>query len=310
SLTEWKEKNDLTNFGYRNDVLNPAPRAGAVWDVGGDGTWIVRGAYGLSFDRVNFFFLRSLQFQPPQIRTITLIPTTDPLRVETLGPNAGQVQSGPIAKNEVDPDFHLGRVHTWNATLERKIGRASSVRASYVGSASRDIPATLVLNRAVPTADATFANRQARRPDPAFGNISRLANASEGDYGGLQLSFDRRMTAGLQFQVSYTCSRSLDMASDPGFGSGDNYLSMNEAADRTFVVDRARGMELRKADLYGPSRFDMPQVATVNGSYELPWKRRRGIAGALVSDWLVSASAQYLDGLPLTAFFRAYRGRL
>jgi hypothetical protein len=308
SLTEWTEKNNLTDFGYRDDLFNPAPRAGAVWDVKGDGTWIVRGAYGLSFDRVNFFFLRSLQFQPPQIRTITLLPTTEPLRVETLGPNAGQVQSGPIAKNEVDPDFHLGRVHTWNATVERKIGRASAVRASYVGTASRDVPATLILNRAVPTADATFANRQARRPDPAFGNISRLANASEGDYKGLQLSFDRRITAGLQFQMAYTWSKSLDMASDPGFGSGDNYLSMNEAADRTFVVDRARGMELRKADLYGPSRFDMRHVASVNGSYELPWKRRRGLAGALMSDWLVSASAQYRDGVPFTIFCSANGG--
>jgi len=308
SLTEWKEKNGLTNFGYGNDLLNPAPRVGAAWDVAGDGMWVVRGAYGLSFDRVNFFFLRSLQFQEPQIRTITLLPTTDPLRVESLGPNVGQVQSGPIAKNEVDPDFHLGRVHTWNATVERRIGRASTVRASYVGTASRDVPAMLVLNRAVPTADATFANRQARRPNPAYSNISRLANASEGNYKGLQTSVERRFAAGLQFQVSYTLSKSLDMASDPGFGSGDNYISMNEAADRTFVSDRERGMALRKADLYGPSRFDMRQVASVNGSYELPWKRRGGIGGAIISDWSVSGSAQYRDGVPFTILCSANGG--
>jgi hypothetical protein len=308
SLTEWKEKDGLTDFGYGNDLFNPAPRVGAVWDVNGDGVWVVRGAYGLSFDRVNFFFLRSLQFQEPQIRTITLLPTTDPLRVETLGPHAGQVQSGPIAKSEVDPDFHLAHVHTWNATVERRIGNASAVRASYVGTASRDVPATLILNRAVPSADATFANRQARRPNPAFSNISRLANASEGSYKGLQVSFDRRISAGLQFQVSYTLSEALDMASDPGFGSGDNYLSMNEAADRTFVTDRERGMALRKADLYGPSRFDMRHVASVNGSYELPWKRRPGVTGALVSDWSLSASAQYRDGVPFTILCSANGG--
>ena len=308
SLTEWKEKNGLTNFAYDSDLFNPAPRAGAVWDVRGDGTWVARGAYGLSFDRVNFFFLRSLQFQEPQIRTVTLLPTTQPLRVEALGPNAGQVQTGPVAKSEVDPDFHLGRVHTWNATVERRLGRASTIRASYVGSASRDVPATLILNRAVPSADATFANRQARRPNPAYGNISRLANASEGNYKGLQVSVDRRFSAGLQFQVSYTLSEALDMASDPGFGSGDNYITMNEAADRTFVADRARGMELRKADLYGPSRFDMRHVASVNGSYELPWKRRPGVVGAIVSDWSLSGSAQYRDGVPFTLLCSANGG--
>jgi hypothetical protein len=256
-----------------------------VWDVNGSGTWVVRGAYRLSYDRVNFFFQRSLQFQEPHIRTITLLPTTEPLRVETLGPNAGQVQTGPVAKREVDPDFRMGRVHTWNATVERRIGGSSAVRASYVGTASRDVPATLILNRAAPRADATFLNRQARRPDPAFANISRLANASEGNYNGLQTSFERRFSAGLQFQMSYTLSEALDMASDPGFGSADNYISMDESADRTFVVDRKRGMELRKADLYGPSRFDMRHAASLNGSYELPWQRRPGFVGAVVSGW-------------------------
>jgi hypothetical protein len=308
SLTEWKEKDGLTDFGYGNDLFNPAPRVGAVWDVNGRGAWIVRGAYGLSYDRVNFFFLRSLQFQAPQIRTITLLPTADPLRVETLGPNAGQVQSGPIAKSEVDPDFQMGRVHTWNATIERRVGPVSSVRASYVGTASRDIPATLILNRAAAAADATFANRQARRPDPAFSNISRLANASEANYKSLQLGFDRRFSSGLQFQVSYTLARALDMASDPGFGSGDNYLSMNEAADRTFLVDRERGMELRKADLYGPSRFDMRHVFSVNGSYQLPWQLRPGVIGAVVSDWSVSGGVQYRDGVPFTILCSANGG--
>jgi hypothetical protein len=308
SLTEWKEKDSLTVFGYGDQWFKPAPRAGAAWDLKGDGAWVVRGAYGLSYDRVNFFFLRSLQFQEPYIRTVTLLPTTEPLRVETLGPGSGQVQSGPIAKNEVDPDFHLGRVHTWNATVEHRIGKSSTVRASYVGTASRDIPATLILNRAAPTLDATFANRQARRPNPAFSNISRLANASEGDYKGLQLSFERRFSAGLQFQASYTWSQSLDMASDPGFGSGDNYLSMDESADRTFVVDRGRGMALRKADLYGPSRFDAPRIGSVNGSYELPWSRRSGVAGVLVSDWSIAASTSYRDGVPFTIFCAANGG--
>jgi len=67
-------------------------------------------------------------------------------------------------------------------------------------------------------------------------------------------------------------------------------------------------MELRRADLYGPSRFDMRHVASVTGSYELPWKRRPGVVGAIVSDWSVSASAQYRDGVPFTILCSANGG--
>jgi len=122
------------------------------------------------------------------------------------------------------------------------------------------------------------------------------------------MSVERRFTAGLQFQASFTWSQSLDMASDPGFGSGDNYLSMDERADKTFLVDRSLGMALRKADLYGPSRFDAPKVASANGSYELPWRRRPGVVGAIVSDWSVAASTSYRDGVPFTILCSANGG--
>src|SRR5712692_6450369 len=39
SLTEWKEKDALTTFGYGDQWFKPAPRAGAAWDLKGDGSW-------------------------------------------------------------------------------------------------------------------------------------------------------------------------------------------------------------------------------------------------------------------------------
>jgi hypothetical protein len=52
----------------------------------------------------------------------------------------------------------------------------------------------------------------------------------------------------------------------------------------------------------------MPRVGSVNGSYELPWKRRHGALGAVVSDWSVAASASYRDGVPFTIFCSANGG--
>jgi Carboxypeptidase regulatory-like domain/TonB dependent receptor-like, beta-barrel len=300
SVTRWKEKDDKTDFGYDSSPLNLAPRVGAAWDVRGDQQWIVRGAYGMSFDRVNFFFLRSLQFQPPLARTITLLPGTEPLRVENLCPTCGTISSSPPARFDIDPDFDLGKVHTWNVTFEHLIMRNTSVRASYIGSATRGLPASLILNRAVPTADATAANRQQRRPDQTITNWQRLANASDGNYRALQLSLVRRYLAGLQYQFSYTYSRARDLASDVGFGSGDVYLSMQWDADQIF--DANDNHDVRHDDMYGPTRFDMRHVWSFNASYELPWRDRPGLVGAVVNDWQISGTAYYRDGYPINVF--------
>ncbi|MFB3855210.1 MAG: hypothetical protein ACE148_15500 [Vicinamibacterales bacterium] len=245
---------------------------------------------------MNFFILRSLQFQPPFVGTLSLVPTstTEPLRVENLGPNAGTIAASTPSKFDVDPDFSLGKVHTWNATLERDLGDNYSARVSYIGSATRDMPATLVLNRAVPSPDATFSNRQARRPDTSISNWLRLANASIGNYRALQVTFDRRYKDGLQFQGSYTYSMAKDIASDTGFASGDIYYSMLWNADAAFDGDG--NLDPRKSDMYGLSRYDQRQVLSFNWSYELPWRRRPGVLGALFSDWQISGTAYYRDG--------------
>ncbi|HSL21539.1 MAG TPA: TonB-dependent receptor [Vicinamibacterales bacterium] len=297
-VTEWKERDSLTDFAYDSDFANPAPRAGAAWDLGGDGRWVLRGAYGLSYDRINFFHMRSLQFQPPHIRTITILPSADPLRVETLSPESGVVAGGTPARYDVSPDFELGRVHTWNLTLERDLNRTTVVRVGYVGSATRGLPSSLILNRAVPGPGATFANRQARRPDPTISNHLRLANGSDGNYRALQASLERRYSNGLQYQASYTWGRSLDMASDAGFGSGDIYFSMQWDAD--IELNDQGTNDARKDDLYGPSRYDMRHVASFNFSYELPWNDTGGIVGALIRDWTIAGTYYYRDGVPVS----------
>jgi Carboxypeptidase regulatory-like domain len=307
SVTEWREKDGKTDFGYESSLVNLAPRVGAAYDVRGDGIWVVRGAYGLSYDRVNFFFLRSLQFQAPLTRTITLLPSgSEPLRVETLSPTSGIVSAAPAMKFDVDPEFELGRVHTWNVTLERDLFRRISARASYIGSASRGLPSTLILNRAEPVAGATVGNRQARRPDPTIGNHQRLANASDGNYHGLQVSLQQRQWKGLQYQLSYTYSKAQDLASDVGFASGDLWLSMAWDADLRFARDGDRSA--RKTDLYGPSRFDQRTVFSFNFSYDTPWRRRPGVLGAVLSDWQVAGTSYYRDGYPINVTCGANAG--
>ncbi|MCA1849597.1 MAG: hypothetical protein LC672_00745 [Acidobacteria bacterium] len=51
------------------------------------------------------------------------------------------------------------------------------------------------------------------RPGPRFGAITEIRSAISSEYEALVLQAERRLTAGLQFQTSYTLSRSPDNGS-------------------------------------------------------------------------------------------------
>jgi hypothetical protein len=141
------------------------------------------------------------------------------------------------------------------------------------------------LNLSAPTAVIPF---EARGPILGF-NIPEavlLANTGHSRYDSLQLNLFKRFSDGLQFNVSYTYSRSRDTSSaDPGSTSGGG---KPDVPNTGFAV---QGDQRNIEANYGLSDFDRPHRFSASFVYQLPW-------GGVLKDVKISGFVQVQSGLP------------
>jgi hypothetical protein len=115
-----------------------------------------------------------------------------------------------------------------------------------------------------------------------------LDNTGRSLYHSLQVNFQRRMTQGLQFNLSYTYSRSKDTSSvDPGSTAGAGKPDVPNAG---FAV---QGDQRNLDANYALSDFDRPHRFSTSFIYELP-----GVARG----FRVSGFVQLQSGLPYSIY--------
>ena len=119
------------------------------------------------------------------------------------------------------------------------------------------------------------------RPYYGWGSITTLSNAYNSNYHSLQVSAQRRFTAGLQLGVAYTFSKALDVA------DGDT------STVSPYFAPRFRN--------YGRAGFDRPQQFVANYVYSLPklgTKMNILPAKWVLDGWEVSGVTSFISGAP------------
>ena len=114
------------------------------------------------------------------------------------------------------------------------------------------------------------------------------------NYHGGQFSLTKRLSDGLQFNVAYTFSKSLDtMSVDPGSTAGGG---RPDVPNTGFIAQN----DARNPDNnYGFSDFDRSHRFSVNFLYEIP---TGGLTNPFVKGWQVSGFFQAQSGTPFTVF--------
>jgi outer membrane receptor protein involved in Fe transport len=142
----------------------------------------------------------------------------------------------------------------------------------------------------VPLADNEISLRvprtNERRPDPRYTTNLLVSNAAYSWYNGLQVEWNKRMRAGLQFNASYTWSKAMDTNSEATFvGTGD---SNQNGPDKNYSK--------------GLARFNTPHRFTLSGTYRLPWfAGRSDLAGLALGGWQLFGIVRLAAGTPFTA---------
>lgn len=109
--------------------------------------------------------------------------------------------------DSIDPNAKLGTTQAWNVAVEHQFTNNLMARVAYVGSESYHQMVTVDKNPGI------FASGSARSTYPAFGQIYYNETPGTANYQGLQITVEKHLAHGLQFQSNWTWSKLMDTAS-------------------------------------------------------------------------------------------------
>ena len=162
------------------------------------------------------------------------------------------------------------------------------LRVSYVGTKGTHLPVTRNINPAVYIpGNSTVANTDDRRIyAPYYSGINFNYADGLSIYHGLQTTLEKRLSRGVQFNVNYSWSRSIDDGSQTLQG-GD--IASPDVAQNPLNVRADRGL----------STFDIHHRFVASGVWDLPAPRWNRFTNAMLGGWEVTPILTMQTGFPL-----------
>ena len=283
------------------DFKEFAPRIGFAWSP--RDKWAIRASYGVfdaPRDSENYTDgALGLGFNPHQVGNNGYSNGSAVFQL-SQGPSAGLSVVYPTLQTLTSTVSNFSGVEYYPRNMptvyiqnfllsvQHQFGGGILVDASYVYTRGRNLNFQTDINQA-PISEFGCTGYNCGNPNPIFNNIQAQIYDGYSNYNALQLRVQKRMSYGLNFQVNYAWSKSLDTGTGNGHGSGvDIYQSaFNPAAN------------------YGLSDFNSTNTLIGQIVYELPFGRGRKFevpryVEPIVGGWRVSSLFQWHGGVPFT----------
>ena len=304
-------------LGYPNGLLfsnkhNFAPRIGIARNFPKYGI-VLHTSYGVFFTPVDmntwcnqrhnvpYVFPETQQadnFTPPA----ALFKTGFNFGTPVLG--AGALPATTVSFTAFDPHSPSQYVQQWNFSLQKSLGRDTSVEVGYLGSRGFHLQRAHLINNTLPGPGPlgprrpfktlTFVNGTQLTPSSTdaviqsqtfpVSTINLLENSAQSWYDAGYINLRRRYSHGLSFLANYTFSKNLTNAPDFRSPMDESAIPQN---NRDLSLEKGLGCDTRH-------RFAISSV------YDIPAYRRTEFARLLTRNWHLSAIYQYQTGMPFT----------
>ena len=252
------------------------PRVGFAYDLSGHQSTILRGGYGMFYERVEGNYLFSAVNNPPFVQQAQIY------NGNISNPTGGSNIVFPSTINNSHYlDMKVPRTMNWSLGIQQKISADTLLSVAYIGSSSANLSYQQDINQLpLGTIQANHGvNVNALRPYPGYADIYEYNTGANATYHSLQVQLKKQMRGGALVNVAYTWSRALTDA------TAYNYQPMNSY--------NLRGD-------WGPANYNRNQIFVLSYVYPLPfWTAGDTWYKKALGGWQVSGVATLESGLPL-----------
>jgi hypothetical protein len=275
------------------------PRLGFAYDVTGAGKTVVRGGFGMMYERIQG---NDMYNAGPNTPFSLQVNNTS---VEMLNPSIALASGNPVVQ-PINPagitgldlqDYKLPVSYQYSVGVQHALGTKTVVTVNYVGNVSRhqndyrntnlpsesEIPALAGL---IPGQPAINYNTAPGIPFLGFNSIKQSENEANTHYNGLQIDINSQLGRDLNLRGFYTYSKAVDPTT-AGNGGGDLGTVSNPYQGWSYDV--------------GPSGYDRRHVAVVNFIYDIPLLRHSDnhMLKTVAGGWQISGIVTMESGTPI-----------
>ena len=261
---------------------NFAPRFGFAYDLTGHQRTVIRGGFGVAYERIegNFIFsgINNAPFNPVSTILNGVVET----------PNQGA--TGPVSVQAITNSHYLDmkdpRTLSWSLGVQQKIDSTSMLTLTYVGSSAANLsfiydpnqPVLGATNVTLP-GSTTLVNSNALRPYLGYGNIQEYTTGANYIYNSLQAQYRKSMAAAGIVSVAFTWSKARTDSNAYNYQPEDSHNLRND---------------------WGPSSYNRNKILTSSWVYPLPfWRGGGSWYKQAFGGWQVNGTGLIQTGLPV-----------